>query len=673
MGKCRSIDNSYLPAITNYYSPITIYYSLITMKILDWVQTFYQLDQQFGLLLERLQRFEKEYKADTVPHATIELLVKELGGYLSIVDQEILSAVSKREQATKLENPMLVAESDLLIQRLTLTRNSLSHYADRLAGLPIYGSEIFEHQYTSLEQISADEELTTKTMSLVNEYVEHKKNTPFQIDLDNEIEQQMEQHEHSIQLHNTYLLSINNMLDTIYTQTHQIEQLTQGLFKTLQKHCRMNRKKNYTIDSLDIAKTDFYTDYQIFLGHSNELIEGLLLLDTIKDKLVFLISCPFGQGKQYQSDFVDLLEGASFVEVLTSCNQRMKTIQLDYLVSLYTQCNLLRSASYHNTYIWQELVKTAVQHIDQHQRLDSIHTVLEQYDQLNALSALDTTIPQWPGRRNRFDKALQAMIEKFAQDLDTAWQGLIENIQSQDIKKSELTSLQDQADHLMQILTSLRETLALISQADQVFDQFGKQDLGSVISSIKKDVNQQRNQLWTSFVNTHQTLHDVSLDEHGSPDLLKTVRAYTQEVLSVIKQMNQIGDETQAFHQDLASIWSSISKADRYTYSNRDSLNTVKKNLRPQLNNTHLQALLPQIEAYIANKYTQAYQSHQTRILTESHQTSGGWTSGGSRPSSGSSSSGSSWSSGGSGSSWSSSSGSFWWGGSFSSSGGTSW
>jgi uncharacterized protein YeeX (DUF496 family) len=296
--------------------------------------------------LERIQRFEQEYNADTVPHATIELLVKELGGYLSMVDQEILSAQSKREQASKLDNPLLVAESDLLIQRLTLTRNSLAHYADRLAALPIYGQEVFVNSYQSLAEISADEELTMKTKALVDEYIENKTKIPFTIDLDNKIESKMEEHEHSIQLHNTYLLSINNMLDMVQNQLNHIEQLTQGIFGVLKTQYHSNWDKSYTIDSLDLSKTKFYTDYQAFLDHTNELIEGLLQLDTIKDKLECMISCPFGQGKQYQSDFVDCLKKKSFDDIIRSCKQFVKTIQLDYLVSLYTQCNLLRSATY---------------------------------------------------------------------------------------------------------------------------------------------------------------------------------------------------------------------------------------------------------------------------------------------------------------------------------------
>jgi hypothetical protein len=130
----------------------------------------------------------------------------------------------------------------------------------------------------------------------------------------------------------------------------------------------------------------------------------------------------------------------------------------------------------------------------------------------------------------------------------------------------------------------------------------------------------------------------------------------------MIKKMNQIGDEVQVFRQDVSSIWSSISKANDYSYSARDSLSTVKKTFSPTLSHPLLQALLPQIDAYIAQQYTQAYQSYQSRPSVSTSSSSSGWSSGSSR------------SSGSSSSSWSSSSSSFWssWD-SFSSSGGTSW
>jgi hypothetical protein len=150
---------------------------------------------------------------------------------------------------------------------------------------------------------------------------------------------------------------------------------------------------------------------------------------------------------------------------------------------------------------------------------------------------------------------LQDLITDFLQALDSAWQQLISHIQSQKLFKSDFNKLQAQANDLIEVLEVLRQALALVSQADELMKTFEQQqDLGYNSPIVKKEIRQQRSKLRTQFVNAHQAIHELSLDEHLKTDLNETIKIYTKTILSMIKKMNQIGDEVQVFRQDVSSI-----------------------------------------------------------------------------------------------------------------------
>lgn len=165
----------------------------------------------------------------------MRLIGEELVSYIAIVDSEIDNNRKKSNTVDDLNNPAISADLQLLIQRLTLTKQQLQQYADHFSGLMIEMPEIFEHHYSSLQEIIDDELITSKTKELVLLYVDQKKQLPFVLDLDDTVEQQMESAENHIVLHHEYLLSMTNRFEKIISQLSTITDLTQHSYHNLRK------------------------------------------------------------------------------------------------------------------------------------------------------------------------------------------------------------------------------------------------------------------------------------------------------------------------------------------------------------------------------------------------------------------------------------------------------
>ena len=257
------------------------------------IDTFEQLDKNYGMLVKRMQNFEWQIKEGNFPKNTMNVWFKELKQYVWLLDREIKKlkgTIEKKEKSWKKilkeQAAMTIWHLKLNLQKLIIIKSQLESTIEQWKILEKWGS------ISATSKISADtlwiyKELSEKFLKLYNSYI-RLNNKHISVELDNDYEAKIEKNDGFLWIEVDYLTSMTNMLEKIDLTYKQKNNICRWVLKPLQKTWNNQRTSDNYVISWDIHKSKFKVDYDLWLKKSQKrfsaaknIQETFVLLDQL--------------------------------------------------------------------------------------------------------------------------------------------------------------------------------------------------------------------------------------------------------------------------------------------------------------------------------------------------------------------------------------------------------
>jgi Spy/CpxP family protein refolding chaperone len=139
-------------------------------SILIGVENFAALEQQYDMILQRINTFVDNASHNDVPKKTMALFFKELEEYIAVVDKELLDVQKKKAKAEKMSDKTMLGNFILTESKLQLVKHNFLQLLNKFRSGEVFDNEIiYQHNYQSLEDIHQTQQMVEQMEELIQE------------------------------------------------------------------------------------------------------------------------------------------------------------------------------------------------------------------------------------------------------------------------------------------------------------------------------------------------------------------------------------------------------------------------------------------------------------------------------------------------------------------------
>ncbi len=256
------------------------------------VDTFAKLDKDYELLVTRMSNFDQQVNEGSVPKKTISIFVKELGSYLSVLEEEIkkneqlITTHSQKSDTMKHEKTVGLGQIKLTLKKLQIIEAQIQNVYNKRKNHDTKNTKQTSH---SAELLWTYKELGEKFLKLYDQYQSLNGKHVF-VHLDDSYEAEIEKDDGFLRKEVDYLTNLTNMLTKI-SLTHKLKnEFCKQECEELKKTWRDSWTQESFVIAGDIHQSNFKKEYdqrlrssERRLASANKIHEIFSLLHQLED------------------------------------------------------------------------------------------------------------------------------------------------------------------------------------------------------------------------------------------------------------------------------------------------------------------------------------------------------------------------------------------------------